>query len=601
MVSLAHLCSRLGGSLQPAIAGPVSARQLSGVHVSELEDPTPYLEGGELLLTTGIPLRGAGLHAGQATTAAYVRRLAGRGVAALGLGLGEGLDTVPPALAEACREAGLELLVVPDGVPFMDVSRAYWDLAAQGGQADLLAGLGTQTALARAALRPDALPAVVKGLAQALGGWAAYLPAGGGPATVWPESTGALLPQLRQETQRINQTGAPSAATFGLHGTAVVEYPILVGRRTEGFLAIGAGRTLAKADRQIILTVCVLLSLKAQQEEELAGTSAALGAAVAKLVLRGHVEAARLLAADTGLGPLPERVRVLAVRVPAERGTGADRLAALAAAVPALATEEGVAGLGGALATGPFRLIEDGIAYFLLETPEASTAGAARRGDAERGPAGPQDPRGEAPPWHEWGWDRDDWEQGESGALPGRLRSGAVLGGEAPASSSPQPPQVSTGRSGASTSRADMSSARTSSAGSVGAGPAGAGLPAAGLPGGALTEPLALADVPGRVAALRHAALQAPAGCLVGTGGGAEARADTWVELLAGYGRADLLGTVAAYLRHRGHWEEAARELGVHRNSLRHRMTVAERLVGTGLDDPDTAAHLWLALRRRGI
>ena len=361
----------------------------------------------------------------------------------------------------------------------------------------------------------------------------------------------------------------------------MVEYPILVGRRTKGFLAIGAGRTLAKADRQIILTVCVLLSLKAQQEEELAGTSAALGAAVAKLVLRGHVEAARLLATDTGLGPLPERVRVLAVR-----GAGADRLAALAAAVPTLATEENVAGLAGALATGSFRLVEDGIAYFLLDTPQGSAPGADRGRDAARGHASPQDHQGEAPPWQEWGWDRDDWEQGESGAAPGHPRAGVVPENDAPASSPPRPSWDGTGRS---------------SAGTSGSGPSGAGLPAAGALGAALTEPLALADVPGRVAALRHAALQAPAGCLVGTGGGADARADAWVELLAGYGRADLLGTVAAYLCHRGHWEEAARELGVHRNSLRHRMAVAERLVGTGLDDPDTAAHLWLALRRHGL
>ncbi|MFD1214290.1 helix-turn-helix domain-containing protein, partial [Arthrobacter sp. GCM10027362] len=97
------------------------------------------------------------------------------------------------------------------------------------------------------------------------------------------------------------------------------------------------------------------------------------------------------------------------------------------------------------------------------------------------------------------------------------------------------------------------------------------------------------------------AALQAPAGQLVGTGGGADARADAWAEQLAGYRRADLLGTVAAYLRYRGHWEDAARELQVHRNSLRHRMAVAERLAGISLDDPDTAAHLWLALRRRGL
>lgn len=520
MVSLAHLCSRLGASLRPADGGAASARQLSGVHVSELQDPTAYLEGGELLLTTGIPLRsGTGSQGNPASMAAYVRRLAERGVAALGLGLGEGLDEVPAALARACRAEGLELLVVPDGVPFMQVSRAFWDLAGQGGQADLIAGLGTQTALARSALRPDALPAVVKGLAQALGGWAAYLPGDGGAETIWPAGAAPLVPQLRQETVRLNQAGAPSAATFGLHGAAVVEYPIMVGRRIEGFLAIGAGRTLTKADRQIILTVCVLLSLKAQQQEERAAASAALGAAVAKLVLRGHVEAARLLAADTGPGPLPERVRVLALS-----GGSPDRLAALAAVVPALAADEDVPGLARLPAGCAFRMAEDGLAYFLLPAAPADTG---------PGPGGDV-PSGQGP---EPGWDRDSWEQDGNGALPGA----------------------------------------------------------------AVTEPLALADVAGRAAALRQAALQAPAGRLVGTGGGADARADAWVEQLAGYGRADLLGTVAAYLRRRGHWEEAARDLQVHRNSLRHRMTVAERLTGASLDDPDTAAHLWLALRRRGL
>ncbi|MCG2623277.1 PucR family transcriptional regulator [Arthrobacter sp. I2-34] len=552
MVSLAHLCSRLGSSLHPAAPGTVSGRQLSGVHISELEDPTAYLEGGELLLTTGIPLRGAGSQASRAQTAAYVHRLAARGVAALGLGLGEGLDAVPPALAEACRAESLELLVVPDGVPFMEVSRAFWDLAAQSGQADLIAGLGTQTALARSALRPDALPAVVKGLAQALGGWAAYLPADGGAETFWPTGAASLVPQLRQETLQLNQTGAPSAATFGLHGTAVVEYPILVGRRIEGFLAIGAGRTLAKADRQIILTVCVLLSLKAQQRQELEGTSAALGAAVTKLVLRGHVEAARLLTADTGLGMLPERVRVLAVR-----GGSTERLGALAGTVALLAADEDAAELAGLLAGCRFRLAEDGLGWFLLPAAPAAGSGDAAGGDLP------------ARPWQEWGWDQDDWEQGETGAVPGPPRA-AVGPGTEGHDRAPQTPRWMAGD---------------------GAPPHGA----------AVTEPLALADVAGRAAALRQAALQAPAGRLVGTGGGADALADAWAEQLAGYGRADLLGTVAAYLRRRGHWEEAARDLNVHRNSLRHRMAVAERLLGVSLDDPDAAAHLWLALRRRGL
>ena len=76
------------------------------------------------------------------------------------------------------------------------------------------------------------------------------------------------------------------------------------------------------------------------------------------------------------------------------------------------------------------------------------------------------------------------------------------------------------------------------------------------------------------------------------------ARADEWVQALGAHTGADLLDTVVSYLRHRGHWENAARELGLHRNSVRHRLGIAESLLGVDLNDPDVSAPLWLALRR---
>ena len=373
MVSRAQLSHELGDSLRPAVPGPVPGIQLSGVHVSELADPGAYLEGGELLLTTGIPLSGSA-----AAVDGYVRRLAAKGVAALGLGLGEGLDGVPPELVRACSAEGVELLVVPDGVPFLDVSRTFWELASRSDQADLIANLGTQTALARATMHADALPSVVQGLAQALGGWAAYLPADHGTeATVWPASALPLLPHLRLETTRLNVAGTHSAATFWLHGAPVVEYPILVGRRIDGFLAIGPGRTLTKADRQIITTVCVLLALKAQQREELLGTTTVLGSVVAKLIARGQVEAAGGVAADGNLGQLPERVRVLAARM----GT-ADSLAALTGAVSRLRPADG-GSPAAALAGCILRFADDGVAYFLLDAGLAEQAAAGWQADGE--------------------------------------------------------------------------------------------------------------------------------------------------------------------------------------------------------------------------
>src|SRR5690625_3961057 len=111
MVTLLELSAELGADLKLAEGGTPASGQLSGVHVSELEDPTPYLEGGELLLTTGMPL------GDEASIRAYVDRLQAKGVHALGFGLGAWLAEVPAGLQQACRQAGVELLLVPDKVP----------------------------------------------------------------------------------------------------------------------------------------------------------------------------------------------------------------------------------------------------------------------------------------------------------------------------------------------------------------------------------------------------------------------------------------------------------------------------------------------------
>src|SRR5680860_1814304 len=93
MISLAQLCEKLGSDLLSADGSAVAGRSVTGVHVSELDDPTPYLQGGELLLTTGFPVTGS-----PARTDRYVQRLVEHGVKTLGLGLGAGTDDVPAHL-----------------------------------------------------------------------------------------------------------------------------------------------------------------------------------------------------------------------------------------------------------------------------------------------------------------------------------------------------------------------------------------------------------------------------------------------------------------------------------------------------------------------
>src|SRR5206468_5952933 len=87
-------------------------RPIRWVHISELEDPTPWLSGGELLLTTGIQLGDAGKQR------AYVERLATHELAGIGLGTGLVHDEVPAALATAAEQLGFPLFEVPYETPF---------------------------------------------------------------------------------------------------------------------------------------------------------------------------------------------------------------------------------------------------------------------------------------------------------------------------------------------------------------------------------------------------------------------------------------------------------------------------------------------------
>ncbi len=99
--------------------------EVSWLHVSELADPTRWLEGGELLLTTGL-----GIGETAATQRAYVRRLAKHGLAGLGFGLGFGHTAVPEPVVEAAEKLSFPVLAVPYEIPFVAITKAAFTLLA---------------------------------------------------------------------------------------------------------------------------------------------------------------------------------------------------------------------------------------------------------------------------------------------------------------------------------------------------------------------------------------------------------------------------------------------------------------------------------------
>jgi purine catabolism regulator len=94
-------------------------REVRWLHVSELADPTAWLEGGELLLTTGLGVGDSPAH-----QVAYVARLAAHGLAGLGFGLGLGFDEVPEPLVREADRLGFTVFSVPYDVPFIAITKA---------------------------------------------------------------------------------------------------------------------------------------------------------------------------------------------------------------------------------------------------------------------------------------------------------------------------------------------------------------------------------------------------------------------------------------------------------------------------------------------
>ncbi|HST34440.1 MAG TPA: PucR family transcriptional regulator ligand-binding domain-containing protein [Solirubrobacteraceae bacterium] len=93
------------------------------VHSTELEDPTPWLRGGELLLTTGIQLNGP------KSQRELIERLADHRIAGLGFGTGFKHKRLPAALVTAARKRGFPLFEVPYELPFIAITeRAFAQL-----------------------------------------------------------------------------------------------------------------------------------------------------------------------------------------------------------------------------------------------------------------------------------------------------------------------------------------------------------------------------------------------------------------------------------------------------------------------------------------
>jgi PucR family transcriptional regulator, purine catabolism regulatory protein len=188
------------------------------VHSTELADPTPWLTGGELLLSTGLQLEKP------RAQRELIARLVEHGIAGLGFGTGFTHERLPTALLNTARKLSFPVFEVPYELPFIAVTeRAFAHLAGEQFQT-LRRSMAIQERLERLVLEQRGLGEVVRAAAGAIGGVVGVLDAHGEPlawhAHVRPLSEGerqAIAREVRHASAAAGggMSGSPGAAAGG--------------------------------------------------------------------------------------------------------------------------------------------------------------------------------------------------------------------------------------------------------------------------------------------------------------------------------------------------------------------------------------------------
>jgi purine catabolism regulator len=197
MLTVRGLASEMG--LELATGADGADAPVRWVHISELPDPTPWLSGGELLLTTGIQLDT------DARQREFVRLLAGHHLAGLGFGTGFDHETLPAALVDEATQLDFPVFEVPYELPFIALTEKAFARLVNEQYEVLQRGIAIHKRLERLVLEESGLDEVVRALAAATGGAVCVLSGRGetiSSKAFRRQLPGEAMEQVRKEVAR---------------------------------------------------------------------------------------------------------------------------------------------------------------------------------------------------------------------------------------------------------------------------------------------------------------------------------------------------------------------------------------------------------------
>jgi len=300
MLTVRSLVGEMG--LELATGEEAADAPVRWVHISELPDPTPWLSGGELLLTTGLTLDNA------KRQREFIRLLHGHQLAGLGFGTGFDHKAIPQALAGEAEQLDFPVFEVPYELPFIALTEKAFTQLVNEQYEVLQRSIAIHKRLERLVLEERGLDELVRALAAAIGGACVVLSARGESIAAKPfrrdlpeAGITAVGEEVRRRTAQAAADGDREGAEFGpdhaeLAGRSLVVPVAMRGRGAPQAWLLGARDSggLGDFERLILQQASTVVALELLRQRAMRDTERRLAGDVLAEAVGGGLDEGEL-------------------------------------------------------------------------------------------------------------------------------------------------------------------------------------------------------------------------------------------------------------------------------------------------------------------
>jgi purine catabolism regulator len=256
-------------------------REIRWVHATELENPGPWMSGGELVLTTGLRLPRTAQR-----RRAYVEHLDRAGAAGIGFGIELSHPVVPRDILAAADDRGLSVLEVPFATPFLAISRAVTERLGTERLDEVRRMVAVQARLVKATV-DRGVGGVVRDLARHLDGRVAVLDTGLAVLAAEPQDASALVVRVEHQIATQRRLRGRFGLTVSDDAGRLTVQTLAAANTRRGYLAVATGRALEPLEQLLVSQAASLVALELERPRDLRTRDREIRATLLDLAARG--------------------------------------------------------------------------------------------------------------------------------------------------------------------------------------------------------------------------------------------------------------------------------------------------------------------------